>query len=224
MPVVLLLLFRYILGGAIDLGTDVDYVNYLISGTLVQTLAIGASTTTYNLALDLNRGIIDRFRSLPMFTPALLVGHVTADLIRNTLSSTIVLAVSFLIGFRPVATPIQWLGIAGMALLFTYSFSWLSAILGLLVKNVEASNWVSFSIVMPLTLTSSGFVPISSMPQALEKFARYQPLTLVIDTIRGWFLGYPVGDTIWLAIAWCVGIIVVSVPISACLFRNYKLQ
>jgi ABC-2 type transport system permease protein len=222
MPVVLLLLFRYILGGAIDLRSDVDYVNYLISGTLVQTLAIGASTTTYNLALDLHRGIIDRFRSLPMFTPSLLIGHVTADLVRNIFSSSVVLGVSFLVGFRPAATPIQWLGVLGLALLFTFAFSWISAILGLLVKNIEASQWVSFSVVMPLTLASSGFVPTSSMPPALKFFAENQPLTQVIETIRGWFLGTPVGDTVWLAIAWCLGIIAISVPIATWLFRGYK--
>lgn len=220
MPTMFLLLFRYVFGGAIDTG-EMSYVNFLVAGILVQTLAFGASTTTYNLAIDLQRGVVDRLRSLPIFSPALLVGHVAADLVRNVFSALVMLAVSLLVGFRPVAGLAEWVYILGLLLLFTFSFSWLSAILGLLVRNLEAAQWVSFIIIMPLTFTSSAFVPTGSMPGALQAFAESQPLTKVIEAMRAWFTGNPVGDAALLAVIWCVGITIVSMPVATWLFRRY---
>ena len=224
MPVMFLLLFRYVFGGAIHLGenVEIEYVNFLVAGILVQTLAFGASTTTYNLALDLKRGMVDRFRSLPIFSPALLIGHVTADLVRNVFSSVIMLAVSLLVGFNPAATFVQWMYVLGLLLLFTFAFSWLSAILGLLVKNLEAASWISFIIVMPLTFASSAFVPTDNMPAALKSFAQNQPLTQVIEAIRAWFIGAPVGDAAWISVIWCVCITAVCIPAATWLFRGYK--
>lgn len=220
MPIMFLLLFRYVFGGAINTG-DISYVNFLVAGILVQTLAFGASTTTYNLAIDLQRGIVDRFRSLPMFSPALLIGHVVADLVRNTLSAIIMLAVSLLVGFRPVAGFTEWMYIFGLLLLFTFSFSWLSAILGLLVRNLEAAQWVSFIIIMPLTFASSAFAPTEGMPAGLRAFAENQPLTKVIEAMRAWFTGAPVGNAAWLAVIWCLAITLVSIPVATWLFRRY---
>lgn len=219
MPLMFLLLFRYVFGGAIDTG-DTSYVNFLIAGILVQTLAFGASTTALNLVLDLKRGIIDRFRSLPMFSPALLIGHVSADLVRNTLSGAILLAFSFLVGFRPTATPLEWVFTFGLLLLFTFAMSWLSAIIGLLAKSLEATQWLTFVFIMPLTFASSAFVPTENMPRFLRIFAENQPFTKVIEAIRAWLVGTPIGNAGTLAIIWCLVIIIVSIPVATWLFKR----
>lgn len=218
-PIMFMLLNRYVLGGAIDTG-NVSYANYLFAGILVQTLAFGANYTTINLAVDLKEGIVDRFRSLPMANSALITGHIAADMVRNVISGAIIIAVGFAVGFRPNASFVEWLYVIGLALLFTLAISWLSAILGLMVKSLEAAQWVGFVIIFPLTFISSAFVPTETMPDALRVFAENQPLTHVIDAMRAWLVGTPLGNSAWLAIIWCVGIIAVSVPITTWLFRN----
>jgi ABC-2 type transport system permease protein len=222
-PIMFFLLFRYVFGGAIDTG-DLSYANYLVAGILVQMLAFGANYTTLNLAIDLQRGIVDRFRSLPMARSALLVGHVGADLFRNTISGLIVLGVSFLLGFQPVAGPVEWLLVLALAILFSLAISWLSAIMGLLVKSMEAAQWTGFIIIFPLTFVSSAFVPTDTMPEALRFFAENQPLTHVIEAIRGWLVGSPIGDSGWLGFVWCIGIIIVSIPVATWLFRRQALR
>jgi ABC-2 type transport system permease protein len=222
-PIMFFLLFRYVIGGAIDTG-DISYVNFLVAGILVQMLAFGANYTTLNLAIDLQRGIVDRFRSLPIASSALLVGHVGADLFRNTISGLIILGVAFLIGFQPVAGVIEWLLIFGLAFLFSLAISWLSAIMGLLVKSIEAAQWTGFIVIFPLTFVSSAFVPTDTMPEALRVFAENQPLTHVIEAMRAWLVGTPIGDSGWLAFAWCVGIIIVAMPIATWLFRRQALR
>lgn len=219
MPVMFLLLFRYGFGGAINTG-DTSYINFLVAGILVQTAAFGASTTTISVMVDLQRGIADRFRSLPMTSSALLVGHVMADLVRNTVSALIMLGASFLVGFRPVADSTEWLMIFGLLLLFTFAFSWFSAILGLLVNSLEAAQWAGFIIIMPLTFASSAFVPTETMPTALRIFAENQPFTHVIEAMRAWMVGTPPGDAGWLAFGWCAGITIIAVPVAAWLFRH----
>jgi len=219
-PIMFMLLNRYVLGGAIDTG-DVSYANYLFAGILVQTLAFGANYTTINLAVDMKEGIVDRFKSLPMASSALLIGHITADLFRNVISGVIIILVGFAVGFRPNATLTEWLLVFGLAMLFTLAISWLSAILGLLVKSLEAAQWVGFVVIFPLTFISSAFVPTETMPAALRAFAENQPITHVIDTMRAWLVGTPLDNSGWLALIWCVGIIVVSMPIAAALFRRH---
>lgn len=218
-PLMFLILNRYVFGGAIETG-DVSYINFLVAGILVQMLAFGANYTTINLAVDLQQGIVDRFRSLPMASSALLVGHVTADLFRNIISAVIVFAVSFLIGFRPTADLMEWLLVLGLALLFTLAISWLSAILGLFVKSLEAAQWVGFVVIFPLTFASSAFVPTETMPTALRIFAENQPLTHVINAMRSWLVGTPLGNSGLLAFAWCIAIIVVSMPLATWLFQR----
>ncbi|HJQ08662.1 MAG TPA: ABC transporter permease [Candidatus Saccharimonadales bacterium] len=222
-PVMFMLLNRYVLGGAIDTG-NVSYVNYLFAGILVQTLAFGANYTTINLAVDMKEGIVDRFKSLPMASSALMLGHITADLFRNIISGVIIVLIGFLVGFRPNATPTEWLLVFGLAMLFTLAISWLSAILGLIVKSLEAAQWVGFVIIFPLTFISSAFVPLHTLPPALRVFAENQPLTHVIDTMRSWLVGTPLDNSGWLAVVWCVGIIVVSMPIAAYLFRRHTTR
>ncbi len=219
MPVMFLLLFRYTFGGAIDTG-DTTYVNFLIAGILVQTAAFGASTTTINLVVDLSRGIVDRFRSIPMASSVLLVSHVVADLFRNTVSALIMIAVSFLVGLTPTASLAEWGMIFGILLLFTFAFSWFSAVIGLLVKSIEAAQWVGFLFIMPLTFASSAFVPTESMPYLLRVFAENQPFTHVVNAIRALMVGTPMGDAGILSIAWSLGIIIVCVPLATWLFRN----
>ncbi len=222
-PIMFFLLFRYVIGGAINTG-DLSYVNFLVAGILVQMLAFGANYTTLNLAIDLQRGIIDRFRSLPIFSSALLIGHVGADLFRNAISGLIILGVAFIIGFNPVAGPIEWFLMFVLAFLFSLAISWLSAIMGLLVKSMEAAQWTGFIVIFPLTFASSAFVPTDTMPDALRIFAENQPLTHVIEAMRAWLVGTPIGNSGLLAFCWCVGIIAVSMPVATWLFHRKAQQ
>jgi ABC-2 type transport system permease protein len=218
-PIMFMLLNRYVLGGAIDTG-DVTYANYLFAGILVQTLAFGANYTTINLAVDMKEGIVDRFRSLPMASSALLVGHVTADLFRNVISGVIMVGVGFLVGFRPNAGLDEWLLVLGLGLLFSLAVSWISAILGLMVKSLEAAQWIGFVFIFPLTFISSAFVQTDTMPSVLQAFAENQPLTHVINAMRAWLVGTPIGNAGWLALVWTVGIIVVCMPLAVHMFRK----
>lgn len=222
-PIMFLLLNRYVLGGAIDTG-EVSYANYLFAGILVQTLAFGANYTTINLAVDLQQGIVDRFRSLPMNSSALLIGHVTADLIRNFISAVIMIIVGFMVGFRPNADPLEWLLVIGLSILFTLAISWLSAILGLLVKTLEAAQWVGFVVIFPLTFISSAFVPTDTMPPLLRAFAENQPITHCINAIRSLLVGTPMGNSGIMAVIWCIGIIAISMPVSIWLFNRKKQE
>lgn len=195
-------------------------VNFLVAGILVQMLAFGANYTTINLAVDLQQGIVDRFRSLPMVNSALLIGHVVADLFRNTLSAIIVFTISFFIGFRPTADFTDWLMVFMLAVVFTLAISWLSAILGLFVKSLEAAQWIGFIFIFPLTFVSSAFVPTQTMPLALRIFAENQPLTHVINAMRAWLVGTPIGNSGWLAFVWCIGLILISVPLATWIFQK----
>ena len=219
MPIMFLLLFRYVFGGAINTG-ETTYVNYLIAGIVVQIATFGASTTAVNVAVDLQRGIVDRFRSMPVFSSGLLIGHVVADLVRNSISTVIVIGFSFLIGFRPDASPIEWLLVIGILLLFTFAASWICAIAGILAKSIEAANWMTFMFIFPMTFASSAFVPTDTMPVVLRVFAENQPFTIVINAMRAWLVGTPIGNDGWLALFWCLGIIAVAVPISTWLFHH----
>jgi ABC-2 type transport system permease protein len=219
-PIMFLLLFRYVFGGAISTG-GTSYVNFLVAGILVQMATFGATTTSINIATDLKRGIVDRFKSLPMASSALLIGHVVADLVRNIISSCVLILVGLLIGFRPTASPTEWLMIIGIILMYTFAVSWLSAILGLLAKSVEAVQWMSFMIVFPLTFASSAFVPTAGMPKALKIFAENQPVTHVIEALRGYMVGTPVGSHAVIALIWCAATIIICIPLSGYLFRKY---
>ncbi|NLE51721.1 MAG: ABC transporter permease [Chloroflexi bacterium] len=222
-PIMFMLLNRYVLGGAIDTG-DVSYANYLFAGILVQTLAFGANYTTINLAVDMKEGIVDRFRSLPMSGSALVIGHIIADLVRNILSGIVIILAGFAVGFRPNASLVDWVYVVVLSLLFTLAISWLSAILGLVVKSLEAAQWVGFVLIMPLTFVSSAFVPTHTMPRLLRAFAENQPVTHTINAVRAWLIGTPLGDSAWLSVAWSLGLIVISVPITTWLFRRHTAE
>ncbi len=212
-PVMFVLLFRYVFGGAIQV-TGTTYVNFLMAGIFVQTIAFGSTSTGIGLAEDLQRGLIDRFRSLPMSRSAVLTGRTIADLVRNTFVVLIMLIVGLLVGFRPEGSVLGWVAGAGLLLLFGFSLSWLGALIGLSVRSVEAAQSAGFIWLFPLTFASSAFVPTSSMPGWLQTFAEHQPVTLVVNTVRGFILGQPVGSDGWQALAWCVGILVAFVPLA----------
>jgi len=222
-PIMFMLLNRYVLGGAIDTG-DVSYANFLFAGILIQSLAFGANYTTINLAVDMKEGIVDRFRSLPMSGSALIIGHIAADLVRNVITGIIIILAGFAVGFRPNAGVVEWLYVIGLSLLFTLAISWLSAILGLLVKSLEAAQWAGFVLIFPLTFVSSALVPTETMPKVIRAFAENQPITHTINAIRAWLVGTPLGDSAWLAVAWSLALIVISIPITSWLFRRYSAQ
>lgn len=219
-PIMFMLLFRYVFGGAIDTG-GTSYVNFLVAGILVQTAAFGATYTAIGVSTDLQRGIIDRFKSLPMRSSAVLIGHTVADLVRNTISAVIMILVGLAVGFRPTANVLDWFGVFGILLLFTFALSWLSAILGLFAKTVEAVQWMSFVFIFPLTFASSAFVPTEGMVAPLRVFATNQPVTQVIEAIRALLVGTPIGNHGWMALLWCGGILVISMPLAAHLFRKH---
>jgi len=214
-----MLLFRYVFGGAIETGAT-TYVNFLVAGILIQMAAFGALTTSMSVAADLQRGIVERIKSLPTVSSALMTGHVVADLARNLLSSTILILVSFLVGFRPNATPIEWVYMVLLLFLFTFAISWLAAIMGLVARTVESVQWMGFFFVFPLTFASSAFVPTEGMPWALKIFAENQPITHVIEAMRSLMVGTPMGDHALMAAIWCIGTVLVAVPIAAYLFRK----
>ena len=219
-PIMFMLLFRYVFGGAIETGTS--YVNFLVAGILVQSAAFGALTTSLSVATDLQRGIIDRIKSLPIAGWTVVFGHVTADLVRNVIQSVIMITVAFLVGFRPEAGLAEWFAIAGIVLLFTFTMSWIAAIMGLLAKTVEAVQWMGFFVVFPLTFASAAFVPTDTMAKWLRVFAENQPVTQVIEAVRALMLGKPVGDYATLAVVWCVAILCVAIPVATYLFRRHS--
>lgn len=226
MPIMFMVLFASVFGGAISqtLPEGISYLNFLMAGIIIQTVAFGSTTTAIGVTNDLQKGIIDRFRSLPMSNLAVLNGHVFSDLLRNGLSTIVMLIVGFIMGFRPEAGPVDWLLIVGILFLFTLAFSWLSAIAGLVAKSIEGVQLITFIIVFPLTFASGAFVPTADMTPILRAFAENQPITQVVEAIRALMLGTPIENHGWLSLAWGIGILVVSVPVAAWLFRRKTAQ
>jgi ABC transporter DrrB family efflux protein len=218
-PVMFVILFRYVFGGAIDVG-DVSYVNYLMAGIFVQTVAFGSVATGIGLAEDLTKGLIDRFRSLPMSRSAVLTGRTIADLARNMFVVVVMLAVGLLVGFRPDAGPLDWLAAVGLLLLLSFAFSWIGASVGLLVRSVEAAQSGGFIWLFPLTFASSAFVRPENMAGWLRPFAENQPFSVIVDAVRSLFLGQPVGSKGWIALAWLTGLVVVFAPLSVRLYEK----
>jgi ABC-2 type transport system permease protein len=225
-PIMFLVLFAAVFGGAISkaLPPGVSYLNFLMAGIIVQTLAFGSTTTSIAICNDLQKGIIDRFRSLPMNQIAVVNGHVVSDLVRNSVSTMVMLLTGLVIGFRSSASLLEWLLIAAIVLLFTFSFSWLAAIIGILAKSVEAVQWMGFIIVFPLTFASSAFVPTEGMNSVLKAFAVNQPISQIVEALRALMLGAPTGNHVLLAILWCLGILAVSIPVSVWLFGRKTRQ
>lgn len=218
-PVMLVILFRYVFGGSIEVGA-VSYVDYLMAGIFVQTVAFGGVATGVGLADDLTKGLIDRFRSLPMSRSAVLTGRTVADLVRNMFVVTIMLVVGVLVGFRPEAGVFDWMGAVGLLLLLSFAFSWIGAAVGLLVRSVEAAQSGGFIWLFPLTFASSAFVQPENMSGWLATFAENQPFSVIVDAVRALFLDLPIGSDGWAALAWLVGMLVVFAPLSVRLYEK----
>ncbi|MBL8030276.1 MAG: ABC transporter permease [Candidatus Doudnabacteria bacterium] len=219
-PVMFMLLFRYVFGGAISTG-GTSYVNFLVAGILVQSVAFGSLTTSLSVATDLQKGLIDRLKSLPIAAWGVMMGHVTADLVRNIIQAIILILVGLLVGFRPLASLLDWVAILGIVLIFTFAISWVAAIMGLLAKSIEAVQWMGFFLVFPLTFASAAFAPTSTMPWALRVFAENQPVTHVIESIRALMNGLPVGNHAFFAVGWCLLITALAIPVATRLFRQH---
>ena len=218
-PVMFVLLFVYVFGGAIRT-PGIEYVDFLMPGIIVQTMAFGGFVTALGLAEDLKRGLIDRFRSLPMTRSAVLTGRTLADVATNVIQLVVMLAVGLAVGFN-FSTGVAKVA-AGIALLLLlgYAFSWVFAFIGLTASSPEASNAYGFIVILPLTFASSAFVPVESMPAWLETFADVNPITTMVDAARALFVGTPAGNDVWGAVAWAVGIIGVFGALSVWRYRR----
>ena len=218
-PVMFILLFVYVLGGAI-VTPGFDYVDFLMPGIIVQTIAFGGFVTAIGLAEDMNKGLIDRFRSLPMARSAVLAGRTLADVATNLLALAIMIAVGLIIGFSFNANAFEILAGILLMLLFGYAFSWIFALMGLTSSSPEAAQQVGFLFIFPLTFISSAFVPVDSMPGPLEAFAKVNPFTVVVDAMRALWLGTPAGNSIWGAVAWSLALIAIFAPIAVWKYRS----
>jgi ABC-2 type transport system permease protein len=216
LPVLLLLLFVYVFGGAIDAGTR--YLDYVVPGIILLCAGFGSATTSVSVNADMTTGVIDRFRSLPIASSAPLTGHVVASIVRNLVSTVIVLAVALLIGFDPTAGIAEWLGVLGVLLAFMAAVSWLAAAFGLLARSAESAGAFSFLILF-LPYLSSAFVPPETMPAGLQAIAEHQPVTPIVETLRSLLLGTPGGDAL-VALAWCLGFASLGAVAAAALFRR----
>ena len=218
-PIAMMLLFVYVLGGAIETGSDEPYVTYLLPGILLMTIASGVAYTSYRLFLDLQGGIVERFQSMPIGRSAVLWGHVLTSLVANAVSLAIVVAVALVMGFRSGAGVLAWLGAAGILLLFTVALTWLAVVAGLSAKTVDGASAFSYPLIF-LPFISSAFVPTDSMPAPVAWFAENQPVTSIVNSIRALFEGDPVGSDIWIALAWLVGILVVAYAFAIAIYRR----
>jgi len=207
-PIMFVLLFAYVFGGAIETGGQ-SYINFLIPGILVQTMAFGGFVTAMGIAEDLRKGLVDRFRSLPMSRSAVLAGRTLSDIVTNAISITVMLVVGVIIGFSFESPFLHVVAGILLLLLFGYAFSWVFAFIGLTSSSPEAAQSLGFIVIFPLTFVSSAFVPPETMPGALQWFAEWNPFSITVNAIRALFIGDPAGNTVWGAVAWSVGIALV---------------
>jgi ABC-2 type transport system permease protein/oleandomycin transport system permease protein len=219
-PIMFVLLFRYVFGGAIHVPNG-SYADFLIPGIVVQNIAFGGFVTALGLNEDVHKGLIDRFRSLPMARPAVLAGRTIADIFTNALSIVVLVVTGLIIGFSFHTNALDVIAGFGLLLLFGYAFSWVFAFLGLLVSSPESANSVGFIAVFPLTFISSAFVPVSSMPSVLRAFANVNPFTIIVDAMRHLWIGYPgAGDNVWGAVVWSLVIIALFAPLAVARYRR----
>lgn len=218
-PVALMLLFTYVFGGAIDLGSQTSYIDYMLPGILLITIASGIAYTAYRLFLDLQGGIFERFQSMPIARSSALWAHVLTSLVANLVSLAIVVGVALLMGFRTGASVLDWLAVIGILALFTLALTWVAVIAGLAAKTVDGASAFSYPLIF-LPFISSAFVPTDTMPAPVAWFAENQPVTSIVNSLRDIFSGQPVGTDLWVALAWCVGILVVSYFIAMSIYRK----
>ena len=218
-PIMFVLLFRYVFGGAIQVPGG-RYVDYLMPGIFVQTIAFGAISTAVGLADDMTKGLIERFRSLPMARSAVLVGRTTADLIRNVWVIALMTAVGYLVGFRVQTNVLGFLAGVGILLLFAYAVAWGFATIGLMSSSGETAQLAVFPVLMPLTFASGAFVPVQTMPGWLQAFARNQPVTAVVDATRALMVGGETTEHVVKAVIWSVGLLIVLAPLAVARYRK----
>jgi ABC-2 type transport system permease protein len=219
LPVLLMLVFVELFGGAIHTGIGTGYATYVVPGVLLLCAGYSSGLTAVAVCQDMTGRCIDRLRSMNVRGAALLTGHVVASVVRNLISGLLVVGVALLLGFHPHAGALQWLEAAGILLAFITAISWLSAAAGLLARSAEAAGAFNF-LIMFLPYASSAFVPVATMPAGLRGFAAHQPITPITESLRGLLLGTPVGSNAWTALAWCAGILVVSIGASGILFAR----
>ena len=218
MPIAMMVMFVYVFGGAIDTGV-VDYIDYMLPGILLITIASGISYTAFRLFSDMQSGIFERFQSMPIARSGVLWAHVMTSLVATLISLVIVIGVALAMGFRSSAGLLGWLGVAGILVLFTLALTWLAVIPGLSAASIEGASAFSYPLIF-LPFLSSAFVPTDTMPGPVRWFAENQPVTSIVNTIRDLFAQQPVGDDIWGALAWCVGILVVAYGLAMVTYRR----
>ena len=218
MPIAFMLLFVYVFGGAINSGSD-SYVNYLLPGILIITIASGISYTAFRLFGDMQGGIFERFQSMPIARSSVLWAHVLTSLVGNLIAVVVVVLVALLMGFRSGAGVLEWLAVAGILVLFTLALTWIAVIPGLTAKSVDGASAFSYPLVF-LPFISSAFVPTDTMPGPVRAFAENQPVTYIVNAIRDLFSQQPVGTDIWIALAWCVGILIVAYTFAMVTYRR----
>jgi ABC-2 type transport system permease protein len=217
-PIVMLLMFVYVFGGAIDTG-GVRYVDYLLPGILLITVASGVAYTALRLFVDVSSGIFERFQSMPIARSAVLWGHVVTSVIANLVSLILVVLVAVAIGFRSSAGIVAWLAVSGILVLFTLALTWLAVSAGLAARSPDGAGAFSYPLLF-LPFVSSAFVPTTGMPDAVRWFAEHQPVTSIVDTLRNLYAGQPVGHELWTALAWCVGLLAVSYGLGVRTYRR----
>lgn len=217
-PIAIMLLFVYVFGGAISTGSG-TYVNYLLPGIMLIAIASGIAYTAFRLFTDMQSGIFERFHSMPIARSAVLWAHVLTSLVANALSVVIIVAVGVLMGFRTSAGPLAWLAVAGILVLFTLALTWIAIIAGLSAKSVDGAGGFSYPLIF-LPFVSSAFVPTDTMPGPVRAFAENQPVTAIVDTIQALFAERPVGSDIWVALAWCVAILVAAYVVAMAAYRR----
>lgn len=219
-PVLFLLLFTYVFGGAIKVPGNLHYINFLLPGILVQITIFGSIQTGVGLADDVGRGVIDRFKSLPMARSAVLAGRTIADVLRNVFVIALMTGVGYLIGFRFQGTALDALAAVALMLLFGFAFAWISATIGLAVKNTETAQVAGFIWVFPLVFASSIFVPVETMPNWLQAFAKISPITVTVDMARHYMQNLPTSTELWQPIAWIVGMLLIFMPLAVWQYRK----
>ncbi|TMR22714.1 ABC transporter permease [Nonomuraea turkmeniaca] len=218
MPIAMMLMFVYVFGGAINTGS-VSYVNYLLPGILLITVASGIAYTAFRLFMDMKGGIFERFQSMPIARSSVLWAHVLTSLVANLISLVVVVLVALLMGFRSGAGVLAWLSVAGILILFTLALTWIAVIPGLTAKSVDGASAFSYPLIF-LPFLSSAFVPTDTMPGPLRVFAEHQPVTSIVNALRNLFSQQPVGTDIWIALAWCVGILIVAYVFAMNTYRR----
>lgn len=218
-PVAILLLFVFVLGGAIETGSGGSYVDYLLPGILLITIASGVAYTSYRLFQDMQGGMVERLQSMPIARSSILWAHVLTSLVANLVSAGLVIGIALLLGFRSGASLGAWLAVIGILALFTLTLTWIAVIAGLAARTVDGASAFSYPLIF-LPFISSAFVPTETMPGPVAWFAEHQPVTAVVDTLRALFSQSPVGDDIWVALAWLVGVIAIAYASAVAVYRR----